>query len=378
MASVWHPTLLLFVAVASLPVFLFMRRATFLVIDKGFWIIFGGALLITLASFIDYFEEIPFGRAVVMSTIGVERLGAYVLPFFYMPGILTIGVGLIMWFPAMHRIAAEIERRELVEEELRILLEESRKLATRAEEASRSKSEFLATMGHELRTPLNAIIGFADLMKQQMDQSPEKREEYLAIVSDSGKHLLSIINDILDMSKLESGRIVTDPEEFYLDDVVRESVSYLEQRALEGGVSLSVFGEVGEFHSDRRIVKQILINIISNAVKFTPAGGKVEVHCYRMDGAVSVEVCDNGVGMSDEELIRAMKPFVQVDNGLDRIHGGTGLGLPLVDRFCTLLGGKLFMRSARGEGTMVTITLPDLVDEKAGARRETIQLAKLA
>ncbi len=374
MASMWHPTLLLFVSISSLPVFLFVRRKTFSAFNKGFWVIFGGAMMISVAAFLDYFEEIPYGRGFVASVTGLENLEGSVLPLLYLPGVIAVGAGWTLWFPAIHRTAREIERRQMVEEELRILLEESRKLTTRAEEASRSKSEFLATMGHELRTPLNAIIGFADLMKEQMEQSPEKREEYLAIVADSGRHLLSIINDILDMSKLESGRVITDPEFFYMDDVVGESVSYLQQQAFEAGVSVSVTGEAGEFHSDRRLVKQILINILSNAVKFTPSGGRVEVHSIRKGNTISIEVSDNGVGMSDDEMVRAMKPFVQVDNGLNRNFNGTGLGLPLVDRFCKLLGGSLFMRSAKGEGTAVTITLPDLAFERPSDRESMLEL----
>lgn len=374
MASMWHPTLLLFVAISSLPVFLFFRRRVFSTIHKGFWVILGGAMLISVATFLEYLNEIPTGRELVASVIGHERLEISVLYSFYLLGVFTIGAGWLFWFPAIHRTAKEIERRELLEEELHILLEESRKLTTRAEEASRYKSEFLATMGHELRTPLNAIIGFADLMQQQMEQSPEKREEYLAIVADSGRHLLSIINDILDMSKLESGRVVTDPEAFYMDDVVGESVSYLQQQAFEAGVSLSVTGKAGEFHSDRRIVKQILINILSNAVKFTPSGGRVEVHSFRQENTISIAVSDTGVGMSDDELVRAMKPFVQVDNGLSRNFNGTGLGLPLVDRFCNLLGGSLFLRSAKGEGTVVTITLPDLALECPSERKAILEL----
>lgn len=374
MVSFWHPTLLLFLAVATLPVLMFSRRQAFVDIDGGYRAIFWGAVIVTLAAFADYAEEVTVAGDPLWQYVATSRLDGTILPFIYAPGVLLLSFGVVRWFPAVYRVSTEIERRMAAEQELKDLLEETHTLARRAEEANQSKSEFLATMGHELRTPLNAIIGFSKLLQEEDHHPKETRHEYLGIVRDSGQHLLSIINDILDMSKLENGRLTTAAQAFRLDEVVQESIAYVSQKADGNGLYIAQGGKVGDFVSDRRVVKQIILNLLSNAVKFTESGGRIDVHCYRVDDKAVVEISDTGIGMDEEELMAAMRPFMQVEGGLSRAQEGTGLGLTLVDRFVKLLDGTLSIQSVKGKGTKVTVTLPCLSAETDEQRNVSLRL----
>lgn len=360
LAYVWHPTLLLFLSTASLPLFLFYRRKAFSEVDQGYHSIFWGAVTIAFAAFVDYSEEMPWGQPVYSWLIGQPRLEGAWLPFIYFPGIILIGIGVVKWLPAVHTVALEIRRREAAEEELKSLVGEMRMLASRAEEASRSKAEFLATMGHELRTPLNAVIGFTEMLQSNPDCPAEKYEEYLDIVANSGRHLLSIINDILDMSRLEAGKMIAEPSFFDLDEVVEECVAFHRRGLEEKGLEVRLACQVGKVCSDRRMTKQVLLNILSNAVKFTPKAGEVSISASVKGGGFAVIVTDTGVGMTEKELAQAMKPFVQVDRRMSRLYEGTGLGLPLVDKFCQLLGGRMVINTVKWQGTKVTIELPNL------------------
>nr|WP_281500863.1 HAMP domain-containing sensor histidine kinase [Kordiimonas marina] len=273
--------------------------------------------------------------------------------------------GIYKWLPAVHQVSHEIERRKTAEAELRTLLEEVNLLARQAEEANRSKSEFLATMSHELRTPLNAVIGFTEMLQADMYTEPEKRNEFLGIVADSGRHLLNIINDILDLSRLEAGKIAINAAPFQLCQLMQECVSYTEPRILEKGLGIGLDCDVDGMVSDRRLLKQILLNLLSNAVKFTPNGGHVGLTATGTDKNVVIKVTDSGIGMTAEEIRRAMEPFVQIDNSLARAHEGTGLGLPLVERFTTLLEGRMEIFSEKGQGTTITLTIPRTVSTEA-------------
>ena len=227
------------------------------------------------------------------------------------------------------------------------------------ESASRHKSEFLANMSHELRTPLNAIIGFTQVLQQQMfGKVNEKQAEYLDDVLSSGQHLLTLINDILDLSKVEAGRMELQLSVFSLPEVLENAMAMIRERGTREGVTLNTEKDdsVREIEGDERKVKQILFNLLSNAVKFTPAGGRVTLATNAVDDMVEVSVRDTGVGIGAEDQIRIFDEFFQV--GRENAQEGTGLGLALTKRFVELHGGDIRIESELGLGSTFTVTLP--------------------
>ncbi len=233
----------------------------------------------------------------------------------------------------------------------------------RAEAANRAKSEFLANMSHELRTPLNAIIGFADAMKSEVF-GPLGSDRYQSYVDDihySGNHLLNIINDILDLSKAEAGKITLRETEFLLPATVNQALRMLREKAVGQGVTMSSELPSWEpwLRGDERLVSQVVINLLSNAVKFTEHGGRVTVSlCGDPDGRCGLRVTDTGIGIDQADLAGIRKPFVQVANAFVRKHEGTGLGLPLTDQIMQLHQGDLEIDSEIGVGTSVTAWFP--------------------
>jgi len=231
-----------------------------------------------------------------------------------------------------------------------------------AERANAAKSRFLATMSHELRTPLNAIIGFSEMLAQEdmMQLDKARRHEYATLIGDSGHHLLSVVNGILDMSKIESGNFEITPEPFAAAPVVGTCCDLIALRARESGIDLvhSVPADLPDIVADKRAVKQILINLLSNAVKFTPRGGKITVTVDVDAAHVTFNVKDTGVGIAEHDLQHVGDPFFQVRTAYDRPHDGTGLGLSIVKGLVTLHGGDLTIRSRLGAGTSVAVRLP--------------------
>ena len=239
---------------------------------------------------------------------------------------------------------------------------ERKKAEERAEIANRAKSEFLANMSHELRTPLNAIIGFAEVMESEI-MGPLGRDCYIDYSRDiktSGMHLLEIIGDILDLSKIESGKIDLQESIVELPRIVTTCLKLINERAKEAGVTLAnnIPSDPPPIRVDERKLKQILINLLSNAVKFTPSGGVVTLSASTDTNGVAITVADTGIGIAPADIARALTPFMQVENSLSRRFEGTGLGLPLADSLTRLHGGTLTLASDLGQGTTVTITLP--------------------
>jgi signal transduction histidine kinase len=229
------------------------------------------------------------------------------------------------------------------------------------EAANRHKDEFLASMSHELRTPLNAVIGFSEVLLERMfgDVNP-KQEEYLNDILASGRHLLSLINDILDLAKIEAGRMELDVEDFDLAQAIDNAVVLVRERATRKGLALdtTVGPALGTIRGDQRKVKQVLLNLLSNAVKFTPEGGRVEVRAQRVDGHIEVSVADTGIGIAAEDQEAVFEEFRQVGTDYAKKHEGTGLGLTLSRKFVELHGGQLSLKSQRGQGSTFTFTLP--------------------
>ncbi len=231
-----------------------------------------------------------------------------------------------------------------------------------AERANAAKSRFLATMSHELRTPLNAIIGFSDMLKKEsalmLDAS--RRNEYAGLINESGHHLLAVINGILDLSKIETDNFEITPEPFAPAQVIAGCCDLLALRATEVGVALEKMptGELPDMIADKRALNQILLNLLSNAIRFTDRGGKVTVSARADAGSIIFVVEDDGVGINDDDLARVGEPYFQARASYDRRHGGTGLGLSIVKGLVRLHGGEISIRSRVGEGTRVSVRLP--------------------
>ena len=232
---------------------------------------------------------------------------------------------------------------------------------TRAEAANRSKSEFLANMSHELRTPLNAIIGFSEMMREQMfgPLGSGKYTEYAQDIHRSGQFLLDVINDILDMSKIEAGRLQLETEPTPISSLFEDVMRLVTPRALEGRVNVERSIPPGlEIVADRRALKQVFINLVSNAVKFTPEGGRVRISASESSGLVSIRISDTGIGIPARDIEKLGRPFEQVENQFTKTKGGSGLGLAISKSLVELHGGTLNIHSTVGKGTDVTVSLP--------------------
>jgi two-component system cell cycle sensor histidine kinase PleC len=231
----------------------------------------------------------------------------------------------------------------------------------RAEAASRAKSEFLANMSHELRTPLNAIIGFSELMESKLfgPLGSERYEEYTRDIFASGTYLLGVINDILDMSKIEAGQFSMDREEIDLSPLIRETVRVVALQAEEKSIELSTdIPPSMTLFADKRAIKQISINLLSNAVKFTGKGGNVTLRARKVAGAVMLTIEDTGCGIPSDALKKLGRPFEQVQNQFSKSHAGSGLGLAISRSLAELHGGALKIRSTEGVGTIVSVRIP--------------------
>ena len=245
--------------------------------------------------------------------------------------------------------------------ELADLAEKYAEEKTRAEEANQAKSKFLANMSHELRTPLNAIIGFSEIMESGMfgPLGADKYIEYARDIRESGEYLLDVIDDILDMSKIEAGGIRLAPEAVELDSLLADCIRVVSTRAGEKNLALNSQVEAGiHLNADRRSLKQIALNLLSNAVKFTPDGGAVSVRARIRGSRVSIAINDNGIGIARQALHKLGRPFEQVESQLTKRHQGSGLGLAIAKSLVELHGGTMRIRSRLGRGTMVVVRLP--------------------
>jgi signal transduction histidine kinase len=268
---------------------------------------------------------------------------------------------------SLRQQVAELESaRTLLErqkQELRELANNFAQARDQADGANRAKSAFLANMSHELRTPLNAIMGFSELMLSEAygPVGNDRYRDYLRDIHGSGHHLLEIINDILDLSKIEAGRLELREAPLAIDKAIENCGRLIRERAQLGGVTLriEVAAALPPIFGDELRLKQVLLNLIGNAVKFTPSGGAITVAAARApDGGILVKVIDTGIGMRAEDIPIALAAFGQIDSSLARKHEGTGLGLPLSKALVEMHGGSLRIDSESGKGTTVTIHLP--------------------
>ena len=241
------------------------------------------------------------------------------------------------------------------------LFREIQEKSAQLEIANKHKSDFLANMSHELRTPLNAIIGFSEVLSERMfGEINEKQADYLKDIHESGKHLLSLINDILDLSKIEAGRMDLEISTFDLPSALSNAMTLVRERAQRHGIQLAldVDSELGSFQADERKFKQIVLNLLSNAVKFTPDGGRVSVSAKKDTTHVEIAVQDTGIGIAPEDQAAVFEEFKQVGRDYTKKAEGTGLGLTLTKRFVELHGGEIRLESKLGKGSTFTISLP--------------------
>lgn len=228
-----------------------------------------------------------------------------------------------------------------------------------AEAANRSKSVFLASMSHEIRTPLNAVLGYTDMLQMNQNLPDNKKEEYLSNIRTCSQDLLMIINDILDLSQLEADSFKLNARSVNLVDCINSAISSEQQKANDKNIKIVTSVDSILFESDDRIIRQMTINLLSNAIKFSPDNSQIDVNADVDTDTLTIEVCDSGIGMSDDEIQQLQEPFVQ-GMSLDRTKkaAGAGLGLALVRRFIKLLGGKMYIYSDKGEGTVVRLVMP--------------------
>jgi signal transduction histidine kinase len=232
------------------------------------------------------------------------------------------------------------------------------------EAASRAKSAFLANMSHELRTPLNAILGFSEIIRDQVfGDAPSawaKYKEYAGSIYASGTHLLSLISEVLDLSKIESGGYQLHIEQFDMQTVIQDSLMLVKPQAERAKVSILPVDVAGDvtMNGDMRAIKQVIVNLLANAVKFTPGGGEIKVRCAEEDGTVHVRIRDSGIGIAEELLESVFEAFHQGDAKLARQYGGTGLGLSVCRRLVEMHGGRIWLESTQNAGTTVFFHLP--------------------
>jgi signal transduction histidine kinase len=280
-------------------------------------------------------------------------------------------------------VTAQFEAEEAVrhsQSKLQHLLEEVRNknlhleiALVQAEASTHAKTEFLANVSHELRTPLNAIIGFTELLQREMfgPLGDSRYKGYVTNVLDSGRHLLDIISDLLDMAKVEAGQLELRDEEVDIASTVASCTKLLSESARASGLTLAANlpHDLPLLRADQRMLKQMLLNLLSNAIKFTPEDGSVAVNGeMREDGKVSLSITDTGIGIAQHDIEKVLTPFGQVDSAFSRRHEGTGLGLPLVKAMIELHQGTLTLHSEIGVGTTATLTFP--ADRAIGAGRD--------
>jgi signal transduction histidine kinase len=236
-----------------------------------------------------------------------------------------------------------------------------RREAEEARRESEAKSRFLATMSHELRTPLNSVLGFAELLLgQRKGELNEAQVRYVTNISASGKHLLHLINEVLDLSRVAAGEVEVDIQAIPVSDAIADAIAKIRPLADKKGLRLRLVGGSGiALQADPMRFQQVVLNLLSNAVKFTPDGGRVDISVRREPGMVEIRVSDSGIGIASENLQRIFDEYSQVDDGHSRSHEGTGLGLAVSRRLTTLMSGTLTVKSTLGKGSVFSLRLPE-------------------
>ncbi|MCD6034573.1 MAG: sensor histidine kinase [Rickettsiales bacterium] len=297
-------------------------------------------------------------EAVLRIVYDISVVDANLSHYHYLFVGIVSAISIICYF-LIHILVSRAQAMIAKQSEINKELQEAK---ARAEHESREKSKFLANVSHELRTPLNAIIGFSDIIKDEV-MGPignQQYKDYILDINNSGVHLLSLINDILDYSKAEAGKLEVDVVDVDLTKIIKNSMRLVLPRAKEAQVKL--IENIPDKHiimtADPKRIKQVLLNLLSNSVKFTPEQGEVKLSAWERDGKITIEVADTGIGISAKDIAKAMSTFGQVDSSLSRRYEGTGLGLPFSKKLVEMMNGEFHLKSEEGLGTTVTLTFP--------------------
>ncbi len=349
-----------------------MGRSKTGVSGNGWKLIVGGFGLLLFASLLDITDNFEsLNRYVVIGDTEVEAFLEKLVGF--LGGFILLALGLLRWIPGVQRLSEEVAQRERAEEAQRRLIQQGVALLRLADDlrlardearaADRAKSEFLAALSHELRTPLNAIIGFSEIIKDETygHIGSAQFRDYANDINSSGQHLLALINDILDLSKIESGTDELHEDNIDIPAIIRSALNLVGQRAEQAGIKLELEppDQLPALRADERKLKQILVNLLSNAVKFTTAGGEVTLRAWcRMDSGHVFQIVDTGIGIAPDDIPKALSRFGQVNADMNRQYEGTGLGLPLTKALVEQHGGVLDLQSEVGVGTTVTVSFP--------------------
>lgn len=357
-----HAEAATFAAVSAIPIIMIIQLRTLTDQSRGLKLMILGCLIISASTFVDYIKLTPLNGLVtwIATPEKLEQIQALML---FAPGAFLTCIGVFLWFPKLGQLELEVRKRKQVEEELRDLTEELQRLATNEEIANQAKSEFLAGMSHELRTPLNAIIGFSDALNQGIfgKVENEKHSEYLTLIEQSGNHLLEIVNDVLDMSKIEAGEFELKETSIDLAEIIQDCMRVVSFEAENAKIGLfsKVSTNTCRLLGDQRVVKQILLNLISNALKYSQENGDIEIIVEKSEtGGITLTVKDTGFGMTPLELSEALEPYRRIENTHTSRKQGTGLGLPLVRSFCRLHDARFDIESMEAVGTTVSIAFP--------------------
>jgi signal transduction histidine kinase len=334
--------------------FLFFPAVLLLTFRRGFA---GGAIGLAITAIYMITPVIVGDVSIALKSHTLREQMTVVQIFVAVTGLSVVLVGAAL--EEQKRLARRLASAILSSENSR---EEAIVARDAAVKASRAKSMFLANMSHELRTPLNAVIGFADLMHSEVfgPLGDLRYDEYAEHIQRAGQHLLALINDVLDMSKIEAGKMELEFRDFSVDAKIRDCIELMQERAAQGSVELAADLPPGTLtiHADQRAVRQILLNLLSNAIKFTPEGGRVVTRARIVDDRLMLSVRDTGIGIPDDRIDDLGNPFVQVRATAGESHSGTGLGLALVKSLAELHAGTMRIESALGLGTIVTVEIP--------------------
>ncbi len=319
---------------------------------RGWKMILAGFTLLSAGSLIDITDEFDtLGQYVVIGPTPIQAILEKLVGG--VGGFLLIAIGVTRWVPFVHDLSREVEQQT----------NKLRKAKEEAEVANRIKSQFLANMSHELRTPLNAIIGFSDMIRRAAEYKLDGKtiEEYGEHINSSSAHLLNVINDILDLSKIEAAEMDINDSEFCLSKLIHNALNMVSLNADRKEISLTFTSRNKSFElrADEQKMRQAILNILSNAIKFTDNGGKITISLEKKPaGSLILRIRDTGIGMTPDQLEEAMKAFRQIENTLDRKFEGTGLGLPLTKALVEMHGGILSLKSEINQGTEVSVEMP--------------------
>ncbi|WP_308910115.1 sensor histidine kinase [Pseudokordiimonas caeni] len=359
-ANLLHFALLPLLLSGILPTYLIVKHRRHGSNDPGFPWLVAGSMLLCLYALLHYLHEtgiVPHAHALPAGITIQNDDVAITVAVLASLGFLR---GFVVWLPAVQSLSEEIAYRQMVEDELQALTMELSDTAVRAEEAMQSKAEFLAAMSHEVRTPLNAVIGYAQMLQQGYFGKIEgdKNREYVGLIIEGATQLLGTLTDILELSKLESGRFEPRNEEVDMVKLVEGSVTFLHPMLNESEHYMSLQLEEGTLWTDPRLLRLILIHLVSNAAKFTPRGGRLLLEGHPTNDGYLIRITDTGIGMTSEEMARALEPFTQLQMQYARGYKGAGLGLPLVQRYARILGAEFTLQSRKGVGTVAQIEVP--------------------